>query len=96
MSQDPIMRGRRWQAFYDEDGGMRDMVDAIGRTYLERMAAVDPWNVEQLQILALAHKVTQQLDGMVKAIVGGAEVAQAAQEYTTRMQGLPASKRRRL
>lgn len=96
MTIDPIQRGRRWQAFYEEDGGLRDMIADIGRTYLERMAQVDPWNAEQLQVLALAHKVTQQLDGMVKAVVGGADVAEAAKEYMTRMQAIPAAKRRRL
>lgn len=94
MSEDPIQRGRRWAAFYGEDGGLKDMLDEIKETYLTRLASVDPGNVAQLQILATAHKVTVQLEGMVNAVVRGAEVAQAANEYTTRMQAIPAAKRR--
>lgn len=96
MTEDPIMRGRRWKVFYEEEGGLRDMLETIGQTYLERLSHVDPWKVDQLQVLAMAHKVTQQVDGMVRAIIGGAEVAQAAKEYTTKMQALPEAKRRRL
>lgn len=91
---DPIHRGRRWSAFYHEDGGLKDMLAQIKATYLERLASVDPNNTDQLQVLALAHKVTQQLDGMVLSIINGAEVAQASAEYTSRMQAIPKARRR--
>jgi hypothetical protein len=45
-------------------------------------------------VLSLAHKVTCQLEGMVQAIVAGAEVAQAAKDYAAKMQAIPASARR--
>ena len=94
MSVDPIQRGRRWQAFHEEEGGLKDMLATIKATYLERLASVDPANVDQLQVLALAHKVTCQLEGMVQAIVSGADAAQAALDYTSKMQSIPAAKRR--
>ena len=96
MAIDPIQRGRRWQAFYDEDGGLKDMLAEIQALYLERIAIVDPSNTEQLQILAMAHRVSREFDGMIRAIIGGADVAEKAKEYTTRMQAIPAAARRRL
>lgn len=93
---DPIQRGRRWQAFYEEEGGLREMIEAIQQTYLERLALVDPSNTEQLQVLAMAHRVSREFDGMIRAIVGGADVAEKAREYATRMQAIPAAARRRL
>lgn len=94
MSQDPIQRGRRWEAFWNEDGGLKDMLVEIQATYLERLAAVDPANTEQLRILAMAHRVSKEFEGMVRAIIGGADVAQAAKDYSTRMQAIPAASRR--
>lgn len=96
MSADPIQRGRRWQAFYHEDGGLNDMFDQVSQTYLARLSHVNPWDTDQLQILALAQKINEQYRGMVQAIVSGADVAQAAKEWTTKMQALPQAKRRRL
>lgn len=94
MTTDPIQRGRRWEAFWNEDGGLQDMLVEIQATYLERLAAVDPANTEQLRILAMAHRVSKEFEGMVRAIIGGADVAQAAKDYSTRMQAIPAASRR--
>lgn len=94
MSVDPIQRGRRWEAFYNEEGGLRDMLATIQRTYLERLSHVEPGNTPQLQVLALAARVTRELDGMVQAVIADANVAERAQEYTTRMQAIPAAQRR--
>jgi len=91
---DPILRGNRWRAFYNEDDGLKDMLATIKATYLERIAACNPMDVEQLRVLATAHKVTTQLEGMVRAIIDGADVAQASKEWTTKMQQIPAAARR--
>lgn len=96
VSQDPIIRGGRWKAFYNEDGGLKDMFAEIRGVYLDRLAKTEPHKVEHLQILALAHKVTQQVEDMVTAIIHGAEFAQAAKEHTSKIQAIPEAKRRRL
>lgn len=93
---DPIQRGRRWQAFYDEEGGIKDMLAEIRSVYLTRIAACDPNNTEGLRILALAHRVSVEFDDMIRSIIAGADVAEKAKEYTTRMQGLSPAARRRL
>lgn len=94
MSADPIQRGHKWQAFYNEDGGLKDMLDEIERTYLERMANVSVGNLEALQVMQIAFKVAQEFRGMIQTIVSGAATAEAAKEYATRMQAIPAAKRR--
>lgn len=91
MTLDPIQRGRRWEAFFQEEGGLKDMLVEIQSTYLERLAAVDPANTEQLRILAMAHRVSREFEGMIRAIIAGADVAQAAKEYATKMQAIPAA-----
>lgn len=96
MSADPIQRGRRWQAFYTEDGGIKDMLAEIRSVYLSRLAATDPSNIAGLQVLAQAHRISIEFEGMITSIIAGADVAEKAKEYTTRMQGLSAAARRRL
>lgn len=93
---DPIQRGRRWQAFYEEEGGIKEMLAEIRQTYLTRIAACDPNNTEGLRILAMAHRVSVEFDGMITAIVAGADVAEAVKERTSRMQALSPAARRRL
>lgn len=94
MSEDPIHRGRRWDAFFNEPGGLAEMFDVIGKTYIERMSSVEPWETDKLSKLAMAHKITNQVRGMVHAIVTGADVAQAARDYTDKIERLPSARRR--
>jgi hypothetical protein len=94
VKPDPIQRGARWRAFFDEDGGLKDMLVEIQATYLERLAAVDPANVSQLQVLAMAHRISKEFEAMIRAVIAGGEVAQAAKEYATRMQAIPEAARR--
>lgn len=70
------------------------MLAEIRGTYLERLAAVDPANTEQLRILAMAHRVSREFEGMVRAIISGADVAQASKDYAAKMQAIPANARR--
>lgn len=94
MTQDPIQRGRRWEAFYNEEGGLKDMLETIRQTYLDRLAHVDPANADQLRILATAHRVSREFEGMIRSIISGADVAQASKDYTAKMQAIPEAARR--
>lgn len=96
MNEDPIQRGRRWAAFYEEDGGLRDMLDALGTTYIERMSALEPWDTEKLAKLAMANKIAKQLDGFVMEIIGSGDVAAAAKRHREKIEALPLRKRRLL
>lgn len=96
MSEDPIARGKRWLLFYNEDGGLKDIFDHIAQTYLERLAATSPDNVQSLQVMALAHRITREAQAMVQDIISNGQIAEKDKEYTTRMLAIPAEKRRRM
>ena len=96
MTEDPIHRGKRWESFWNEEGGLKDIFDHIGKTYLERLAAIDPYDSEKLQIMALAHRINREASDMVRDIIMNGEIATHDKEYTTRMMAIPAQKRRRL
>ncbi len=94
MSDDPIRRGNRWQAFYEEEGGIRDMLATIRAAYFERMSALEPWQVAQLSNLAIAAKVVTQLDAAVMDIVAQGKIADAARRTAEAHEAIPDHKRR--
>lgn len=96
MTDDALQRGRRWKAFYEEDGGLRDMLDTLGETYLDRMSSVEPWETDKLAKLAMANKITKQLKGLVVDIIGRGDVAAAASKHREQIEALPLRKRRLL
>jgi hypothetical protein len=96
MSEDPIRRGVRWKLFLEEEGGVNDMLAEIRQTYLERIAAADPRDTGRLQVLAMAHRVSRELEAMIRDIVTAGEVATAARDYANKMEKIPQAARRRL
>jgi len=94
MIADPIRRAQRWRAFYDEEGGLKDMLEEISKTYLLRMAAVEPWEVGKLSKLAMAHKIAGQIDGFVQAILLDGGIAEQAERHAEKIEALPERKRR--
>lgn len=94
MNTDSIRRAQRWRAFYEEDGGLKDMLAEIGKTYLLRMAAVEPWETGKLSKLAMAHKIAEQLDGFVQAILLDGGIAEQANRHAEKIEALPERKRR--
>lgn len=94
VSDDPIRRKQRWQAFYDEPDGLRDMLATIRATYFQRLSQVEPWQVAQLANLGIAAKITDQLDQMIRAVIDEGKVAEAAKLHTDKIASLPDYKRR--
>lgn len=96
MSEDALLRGRRWAAFYEEEGGLRDMLELLGETYLTRMKQVEPWETDKLAKLAMAAKITDQLGGFIQDVIGSGKIAEAAKRHAEKIEHLPARKRRLL
>lgn len=90
MSVDPIQRGRRWQAFHEEEGGLKDMVAQIQAQYLDSLAHIEPSNTEALRVMAMAHRVSREFERLILNIVGGAAVAEATKEHIGRLHSIPA------
>ena len=94
MSSDPIARAERWRQFYEESGGLRDMLSEIRAAYLTRMAEVEPWETGKLSKLSIAHKVAGQLDNFVMGIIADGAVELRSREHAQRIADLPERKRR--
>jgi len=94
MTVDPVVRAQRWREFYEEEGGLRDMLAEIRNAYLLRMADVEPWETGKLAKLAIAHKVSEQVDGFVASIFADGAVELNARHHANRIADLPERKRR--
>lgn len=94
MTADPVGRGKQWQLFYDEEGGLRDIFDALSMAYLQRMSDVNPWETEKLIKLSIANKVVREVESQVRAIIDGGKVVSDQRERTKRIEKLPGSVRK--
>lgn len=96
MRENDTARGRRWAAFYEEEGGLRDMLALIRSTYVERMSDLEPWETDKLAKLAMAGKIAGQLDGLILSIINDGRIEEAATEHRRKIEALPARKRKLL
>jgi len=94
MTEDPLHRANRWKPFYVEEGGLKDILAFIGETLLKRMSQVEPWENEKLANLAIANKITQQIDAMVQAIINDGKVQEHVQKRVKMIEAIPHKARR--
>jgi len=94
MSEDVVHRANRWREFYDEEGGLRDVLDALRRAYFERAAELMPGDTGALLKPGMAGKIVAQVDEHIRHIIGAGRLEQAAQEHAERIAKLPEARRR--
>ncbi|WP_116090774.1 hypothetical protein [Sphingomonas crusticola] len=94
MNEDPIHRGARWQAFYEEDGGLREVLATLRRAYFDRAADLMPSDTAALLKLGMAAKIVDQIEAHVTHIVNAGKLEQAAQDHADRIARLPEARRR--
>lgn len=89
-----IARAQRWKLFYEEDGGLKDIIQDIATAYIERMALVEPWETDKLSKLAIANRVTLEIGKCVQAIIAEGQVAEHARDNVRRIEQIPVARRR--
>lgn len=66
---DAVERGARWEAFYREEGGLLDMLDAERRELVAAMGSLDPRDIDKIYWLATADRIVGRLQKRIEAIV---------------------------
>lgn len=94
MSEDMIHRANRWREFYEEDGGLRDVLDTLRRAYFERAGELMPGDGPALLKLGMAAKIVEQIDLHVRQILSAGRIEQAAQDHAERIAKMPEARRR--
>jgi len=94
MSEDAIHRANRWREFYEEEGGLRDVLDMLRRAYFDRAGDLMPNDVAALLKLGMAAKIVEQVDAHVRHLLAAGKMEQAAQDHAERIAKLPEARRR--
>jgi hypothetical protein len=76
-----VSRGRRWEAFYSEVGGLADMIEGLRKGYFERVGNLKPGDTDGLQALAMADQIARHIDGQVRLVIESGKLAQSQKEH---------------
>ncbi len=71
MTEDPLHRAQRWTAFYEEDGGLREMIEGLRKAYFERAQSLGARDTDGLFKLSVADKIVGEIDAHVRFICDG-------------------------
>ena len=93
MSEDAIHRANRWREFYDEDGGLKDVLDTLREAYFARAGELMPGDTAALLKLGMAAKIVEQIDTHIRQILSAGRLEQAAQDHAERIAKLPEARR---
>lgn len=93
MTEDPIHRASRWAAFYDEPGGLGEVIQGMRREYFERHASLGLSDQDKRYALSLADKALAEIDRHIRAIVETGKI-EAHRDHVKRIEKLPAAQRR--
>ena len=94
MTEDLVHRANRWRDFYEEDGGLRDVIDTLRRAYFERAGDLMPGDTAALLKLGMAAKIVEQIDVHIRQILTAGRLEQAAQDHAERIAKPPEARRR--
>jgi len=94
VSEDAVHRAHRWREFYEEDGGLREVLDTLRRAYFDRASELMPNDTSALLKLGMAGKIVAQVDEHIRHIIAAGRLEQAAQDHAERIARLPEARRR--
>jgi hypothetical protein len=94
MTEDALHRAVRWQSFYEEEGGLKDLLNTLRQAYFDRAADLMPNDTSALLKLGMAAKIVDQIDAHVTHIMTAGKIQQAAQDHADRIAKLPEARRR--
>lgn len=86
---DAVARGERWEAFYHEQGGLADMLQAIRTEAFEAAAELDPSDTDKIYYWATADRNLRKLDQRVRGIIANGKIAAKNGALKDAAQGMP-------
>jgi len=80
-----IARGQRWEAFYTEQDGLRDMILDIRRGYFEKVGTLAPGDTDSLQMLGAADRIAREIDRKVQSIIETGHMRASDREHVNKI-----------
>jgi hypothetical protein len=72
---DAVERGKRWEMFATEQGGLFDMIDKQRREAFEAFADTRPDQIAEKEYLAMQDRALRQLRARVDSIIASGKIA---------------------
>lgn len=66
---DAIARGTRWEMFYSEEGGLRDMIAKLRHAYFEKVGTLKPGDTESLKALGMADRIAREIEREALSVI---------------------------
>lgn len=66
---DAIARGQRWQSFYEEEDGLRDMIASLRHDYFVKVGQLSPGDRDKLLALGMADKIATEIERKVQSVI---------------------------
>lgn len=85
---DAIARGHRYEQFYAEDGGIRDMILSLRRDYFEKVGALKPGDVDSLRALGMADRIAREIDRKVRDVIETGKLREHDQQHANKIAGI--------
>lgn len=82
---DAIARGQRWQAFYEEAGGLADMIGGLRRGYFEKIGSLKPGDTDSLAALAMADRIAREIEREVQTVIETGRLREADKAHVARI-----------
>lgn len=66
---DAVARGMRYDSFYNEEDGLRDMIASLRRDYFEKVGQLAPGDVDGLRALGMADRIAREIERKVQSVI---------------------------
>lgn len=94
MNDDELHRSERWKQFYQEQGGIGDMIEGLRMAYFQKVGTLKPNDMDGLQALGIAMRALSEIDNEIQSIIGAGKIAQSHEDHAAKIAALPPAKRR--
>lgn len=89
VGADAVAKGERWRAFYHEEGGLADMLEALRKEAFEAAAELDPKDTDKIYYWATADRNLRKLDQRVRSIIVNGDIVAKRNDAANASVGMP-------
>jgi len=82
---DAIARGQRWEAFYNEEDGLRDMIGGLRRDYFEKVGQLAPGDTEGLRALGMADRIAREIERKVQTVIETGHIRASQRDHADKI-----------
>jgi len=66
---DAVARGMRYDSFYNEEDGLRDMITSLRQDYFQKMGELKPNDLDGLRALGMADRIAREIERKVQSVI---------------------------